>query len=378
VVMRSTKQTDRRAAHRIADEWEEAARKARAGELTQAAILKTMGGLLEGSLGERLQVQTTRQFLTEWLGKSGRSEGTMSRYRPVVTGFLAAIGERRAGANVGSITTLEIERFRDAQIAEGKTASTANLAVKILRAAFAAARRLGLSLTNPAEGVSLLEQSDTEERIPFTEAQIVELMSVADDEWRGMILLGYHSGLRLSDAAQLTWENIDLAARTLIFRDAKTSRRKKGRKKDTTVSLHPDLVEYLDGLHAGDDPRAPLFPSLHGRKPGSSGGLSNAFNRLMAKAGVRAPMGEEKKGKGRQFKQLGFHALRHTMISNFANADIPADVRKEIAGHSSDEIHRRYVHLDLSAQRRALERIGSILPKCPQHRQTPLTSLDAS
>jgi len=51
------------------------------------------------------------------------------------------------------------------------------------------------------------------------------------------------------------------------------------------------------------------------------------------------------------------------MISNFANADIPADVRKKIAGHSSDEIHRRYVHLDLSAQRRAIERIGSILPK---------------
>ena len=117
------------------------------------------------------------------------------------------------------------------------------------------------------------------------------------------------------------------------------------------------------GLQAGDDFRAPLFPSLHGRKPGSSGGLSNAFNQLMARAGIRAPMGEKKTGKGRQFRQLGFHDLRHTMISNFANADIPADVRKEIAGHSSDEIHRRYVHLDLSAQRRALERIGSILPQ---------------
>ena len=82
----------------------------------------------------------------------------------------------------------------------------------------------------------------------------------------------------------------------------------------------------------------------------------------MAAAGVRSPLGEKKTGKGRQFKQLGFHSLRHTMISNLANADVSADVRKEFAGHSSDEIHRRYTHLDLETQRRAIARIPSILP----------------
>lgn len=169
----------------------------------------------------------------------------------------AAGGRERGECHEG------IGRFRDAQTTEGKTASTANLAVKILRAAFASARRLGLSLTNPAEGVSLREETDTEERNPFTLPQVGELMAAADDEWRGMILLGYRSGLQLNDAAQLTWENVDLAARTLIFRDAKTSRRKKGWKKDTTHLLHPDLVEYLGGLQACDDPLAPLFPSLH-------------------------------------------------------------------------------------------------------------------
>jgi hypothetical protein len=144
IVMRSTKQTDRHAAQRVADEWGQAAKKARVGELTQAAVLKTMGEILERTTGERLDVQTTADFLTDWLAKSGRSAGTLNRYRPVITGFLGAIGERRAGASVGSVTSLEIQRFRDAQISEGKTASTANLAVKILRAAFGSARRLAL------------------------------------------------------------------------------------------------------------------------------------------------------------------------------------------------------------------------------------------
>jgi integrase len=278
----------------------------------------------------------------------------------VLDGFLGFIGERRARASIGSITTGEIERFRNQQIAEGKTATTANLTANILRAVFNSARRLGLALTNPAEGVKSLSESEADERLPFTPDQIRELLSAADNEWRGMILFGYHTGIRLHDAANLTWQNIDLAARTLAFRDEKTSARKRRSKRETRVFMHSDLVRYLDALPAGDDPKSPLFPSLFGKTSGSHGGLSMAFNRIMHKARLRAPLGEEKRGKGRQFKALGFHSTRHALISNLSNADVSADVRKEIAGHSSDEVHRRYVHLELSAQRRAIEKVQSV------------------
>jgi integrase len=360
VVMRSTKQTKRASAQLIADEWERAAKKARAGELTQAVILKTMGELLERGLGEPLDVQATKDFFTQWRQTPGRKAATVSRYKPVLDGFLAFIGERRARASIGSITTGEVERFRNQQIAQGKTATTANLVVKILRAVFNSARRLGLALTNAAEGVKLLSESEADERLPFTADQIRELLAAADEEWRGMILFGYHTGIRLHDAANLTWQNIDLAGRALTFRDEKTSARKRRSERDTTVFLHSDLVKYLERLPVGDDPNSPLFPSLHGRKSGGHGGLSRAFNRIMAKAGVRAPLGEKKHGKGRQFKALGFHSTRHALISNLSNADVSPDVRKKIAGHSSDEVHRRYVHLELSAQRRAIEKIPTV------------------
>jgi integrase len=55
---------------------------------------------------------------------------------------------------------------------------------------------------------------DCEERIPFSEEQIRQLLPKANIEWMGMILLGLHAGLRLKDAANLTWENIDLVNRT--------------------------------------------------------------------------------------------------------------------------------------------------------------------
>ncbi|MGI8481289.1 MAG: tyrosine-type recombinase/integrase [Chthoniobacterales bacterium] len=360
-VMRSTKQTKRAAAQLIANEWERAAKKARAGELTQAVILKTLGEMLERGLGEQLIVQSTRDFFAHWTRMPGRKASTLKRYEPILDGFLKAIGPRRAAASIGSMSATEIAQFRDQQIKEGKAATTANLAVTVLRSVFTSARRLGLALSNPAEAVELLDSSDAEERIPFTVDHTRDLLRVADVEWRGMILFGYHTGIRLHDAANLTWQNIDLAARTLTFRDAKTSARKRRSKRDTVVYLHTDLIAYLESLPTSDDPQAPLFPSLFGKASGSYAGLSNSFNRVMAKAEIRAPLGVEKSGKGRQFKQLGFHSFRHTLISNLANADISADVRKEIAGHADDEIHRRYVHLDISAQQRAIHKIGSVL-----------------
>ena len=343
ITTRSTKEPAkherRNAAQEIANEWERAAVKGRADELTRAVVLKTMDEILERTTGERLEVKKTKDFLTEWLAESGRSQGTKNRYSGVINGFVASLGERRANASVGSVTSLEIKRFRDSQIDQGKSASTANLALKILKAAFASAQALGLSLTNPAKGVDLLSDADAEERDLFTPEQVRDLMSVANDEWRGMILFGYHAGIRLCDAAKLTWENIELAARTLVFRASKTSGRKKGRKKDTPIFLHSDLTEYLEGLHAGDDPRAPLFPSLCGGKSGSEGGLSNAFTRLMGEAGVHIPKGIEKKGKGRRFSKLGFHSFRHTMASNWNNSGIASDVTREVTGHSTDAMY---------------------------------------
>jgi len=53
----------------------------------------------------------------------------------------------------------------------------------------------------------------------------------------------------------------------------------------------------------------------------------------------------------------------NSFVSRLANLEVLPDVRKQLAGHSSDEIHRRYVHLDLSLQAKAIERLPSVLPK---------------
>ena len=352
---RSTKKAKRDDAQEIVLAWQRSAVSARSGELTKATVLKTLNEMLERTTGERVEVFTVRQFFADWLKAkttTGKSVGTVERYKPILKGFLRFLGEQRANVSLAGVTATDIERFRDLESGSGKSAASANLAVSVLRAVFSDARRKGIILTNPAEAAELVHAAPNE-RQPFTDDTIALLLAAAGWEWRGMILLGAHAGLRIGDAAGLKWTAIDLAAGTLTFAPQKTSRRMHG--KPQRIAMHSELHSYFAGLPLASVASKPVFPSLHNRIAGGHQGLSNAFAALMNKAGIAYAVSDKPKGKGRGFSAFSFHSLRHTFISRLANAGITADVRKEIAGHSSDDVHRRYTHLDVSTQQRALE-----------------------
>jgi len=364
-VLKTTRRENKDEARQIAEKWERAATLSRADEFTASQALEFFNEVLAMTSGEQLTVPRLSDYIESWLeGKRtlDKAQSSIGRYKGVLNAFRLSLPEKRRNALLASITPLEIESFRNKEKASGKNATTTNFGVKVLRGFFNDARRKGFITTNPAEAVEFLHE-ETEERLPFDEEQVRALLAAAKadgaDDWVGMILLGFHSDLRLTDAADLSWNSIDLAARTLTFRPKKTAKRKGN--KETTIALHQDVVTYLDALPVTDVADQKLFSSLAGRTSGSHGGLSNAFSALMEKAGITVPVGVEKQGKGRRFRALGFHSLRHSFISRLANEGISADLRKQIVGHSSDDIHRRYTHLDLSLQRQAIGQLSSVL-----------------
>lgn len=354
---RSTKLEDKKLAMKAAEAFEEAAKKAKAAELTRAAAVKMLNELMERTHGEGLDARSTREHLADYIASleaRGTKDATLKRYRPIFDGFLAHLGETRANARIASVSAQEIESFRDAEMKAGKTPGTAAFALKVLNGVFEDARRKAVILHNPVQAVKPLASSMSEERRPFTDNQVKALLAVADAEWQGMILMAYHTGIRLNDAANLTRQNIE-GGKLLRFREAKTAHRKqRASERETVVVMASDLRDYFKTLPVPMKKDAPLFPSLHGKKSGSAGGLSNAFSRLLEKAGIDREQGEERKGKGRRFSALSFHSLRHTMISRLANSDAPEAVTKAMSGHSTDEAHRRYVHLDTEAQSRVV------------------------
>lgn len=356
---RSTKQKDLKSARKVAESFEEACRRARVRELTRSSATHLINDLMERTHGEGLDLSSIREYLASYLAGLQTKPATLKRYQPVFDGFLAHLGSERVQARLGSVTSQEIESFRAAEVASGKTPATANFALKVLSGAFEKARRDAVILHNPVQRIKPLPNSLAEERQPFTTDQVSRLLAAADTEWQGMILFAFHTGIRLSDAANLTRKNID--GKVLRFREQKTSHRKRRpSERETRVVMARDLLDYIQALPAPEAADAPLFPSLHGKKPGSAGGLSNAFARLMERAGIQQELGQEKKGKGRQFRSLSFHSLRHTMISRLANSDAPEAVTKAIAGHSTEEAHRRYIHLDEQAQEKVIQQAPRI------------------
>jgi integrase len=59
----------------------------------------------------------------------------------------------------------------------------------------------------------------------------------------------------------------------------------------------------------------------------------------------------------RIFSKRSLHSLRHTFVSQMANAGVAPELRQKLAGHSSGGSHRKYTHLELQILRAAIEEL---------------------
>jgi Phage integrase family/Phage integrase SAM-like domain len=271
----TTKLREKKLALRLARLWEMAAEVARNGRLTHEKAQKFLAeceditrgdGLkksqefldecLRQSTGSGLNIPTPEKYFHDWLEAKeqvGRtSPSTLTRYAPILERFVAFLPDIRRRSPLASITASDIDGFLHAEKTRGLSNVTANAGVRVLRIVLNTARRKGVITSNVAEAVDLLTE-DPDKRLPLTLEQVRALLEVADTEWRGLILLGFYAGMRLGDAARLTWANVDLENRVVVFQAQKTARRKKGADKRTVVDLHRDLMSYFGGTSTSED-----------------------------------------------------------------------------------------------------------------------------
>jgi integrase len=355
---KSTKESKRKRAEAVALGWQRAADLARRGTLSQVQALKVVSEIYETVNQEPLNSADTQSFFREWAAskKLTSAKGTARRYGDVIEAFLMHLGDK-VRRNLAGLVPRDIAAFRDACVKSGKANKTANMAVKTLRIALNVARKQGMILSNPAEAVDMLPENPAT-RDTFAREQIASLLTVADREWKGMILLGACHGLRLMDAARLTWTNVDMERRTLCFYPQKD--RKNANRKPLEIPMHPDVEDYLLDLPLRcNRPDAPIFPALSRKRGTGSNGLSATFTKLIGTAGIKREPGVEKvSGKGRQVFSLSFHSFRHTAISAMANAGVAKERRMKLSGHKSN-VHERYTHHELETLRKDVESVPS-------------------
>ncbi|XHR27979.1 MAG: tyrosine-type recombinase/integrase [Chthoniobacteraceae bacterium] len=353
-IRRSTKKRDRKEAMSVAVEWENAAKAGREGRLFEAQARKIISEMLEQSTGQSLVFYTSRGWLNEWLsGKKGTtSERTRLKYQQVADDFLEHLGER-AELSLKAVSVSDVRSFRDALQAKGLSPVTVNLlARKVLAAPFEAAKRLGYIAANPCAGVEALKDGVAVEKDAFTDAQLKALVDAAEGDWKGFILCGATTGLRMGDIARLCWENIDAQTGFFHVRASKTG---------TMVHspILPDMLNWLDTQPQGIG-KAPLFPSLAKQSGTGRNGLSEQFKRIMVAAGIKGRVLRSGKGEGRTTNSLSFHSLRHTFNSTLANAGVAQEIRQKLTGHSSAAMNDRYTHHELETLRAAVAKMPAI------------------
>ncbi|MBK1831330.1 tyrosine-type recombinase/integrase [Verrucomicrobiaceae bacterium R5-34] len=332
--------------------------------LTLDAARDIVGKMMEASGHDAPDYFTVEGWFAEWLeAKEGTaSASSMKTYRLAVKRFVELLGNG-ASEGIEHVTEKDVRRFRDSERKLGKSPTTCNQMVKIVRMVLRAAHQRGLIRRNPAEGVAPLVNNQRVRRKPFSVTEVEQLIKAASFEWKGAILLGMYGGLRMKDATDLTWEVIDLKAGVISYIPRKTQRSGKV----VVLPAHPVLLSWLKkqrkelGVNAHF-----VFPSLAERQTGGKHGLSREFIELMERAGVEREalpsqgLDSEEKGEGRAVTVRSFHSLRHTAASLMAKGGVAKELRMEVVGHSSEDVHAGYTHHEIEALRKAVNSLPKV------------------
>lgn len=353
---RSTGTSDKKEAQRVANHFEDAAIQGKTKKLTESRARKTIADIFSLSNQDALPSSNIKEFFDSWLKRKllEAGENTHSRYKTVVDQLNIYLGTR-AALDITHLNAKEISGFRE-DLSKRVSPGTVNISLKILRSALNQAKRDGLTDVNEAERVTLLKIRKRARREAFTELQLKRILKAADDEWKGMILFGLYTGLRLGDIASLTWRNIDLIHNEISLTTAKTD-------SDQVLPLAKPLVRQIEKLPASDDPEAPLFPSAFDskQKNQNTSMISKQFHKILVAAKLADKRTHKRRGEGRSATRapsvLSFHSLRHTATSMLKNAGVSDSVTMDIIGHESAAISKNYTHIDQETKRKALNKL---------------------
>ena len=296
--------------------------------------------------GESLPSATIREWCKRWLAiKEVENEATShTRYQQAIRVFLDFIGSA-ADRNLESLTPNTLLQFRD-DCSRKVSTGTANTNLRIVRSCLNAAQQQSLLGSNPASRVKFLKERGQSQRREMTLEEIRRVLKVCGDTpWRGLVLTGLYTGQRLGDCARLTWQQVDLANKSISFVTQKTGKR-------LSMRLAEPLADYLSALPGVDDPRAFVFPQFAAMGENVTASLSKGFaEEILIPAGLMLPRPKHHAANGtgrkakRQVNEVTFHSLRHSLVTMLKATGASNALAQMIVGHDSAAVSARYTHL---------------------------------
>ena len=347
LTMRSTKlphkTTSKRAAKAYADEMERTARELRSTQPDAHWHALRLESLLRlANVASPRKTTTWAKAAESWIAAKTAKASTINKYHTDIAHFSRWLGAR-ASHNLRDITPDDISAFYRDLHDKGYSDNTAAMVIGTIRSIFRRAVLVRQLDVNPADLLTI-SRSDATKRRAFTPEEIGRILEVVgeDKEWRTACLFGLYYGMRLWDACNRSYEEID--GGVLRFVPQKKSRR--GRV--VAVPLIGELAS-LQGT-------GPITPRLHKLTVSVASGQ---FSRILDKAGI-VRLRHKATGKGRKVVDATFHSWRHTTNSLLVDAGVDQKVRQMICDHDTVEMSNHYTHASLATMSRALEPLANL------------------
>lgn len=266
---------------------------------------------------------TLAEYAPEWLASLTVKPSTVAMYRSLVTHQLGELRDYR----LTRIMPADIRRLLAEREREGYSGRTRRGILDVLRMIFRLAERDGIVERNVAELVDA-PRIDAKEPVHFTAEQAKRFLEAAkDDGLYALYAVALGTGLRRGELLALTWRDVDLAARTLTVRRAKTVAGVR------TVPLPAFAGDALASLLRNPGPIFPVSPSHATRHVAV----------ICERAGL---------------PRLTFHQLRHSTASILLAEGVDPLTIRGILGHSRLSTTAHYARAEDAQKREALERLG--------------------
>jgi integrase len=251
------------------------------------------------------------------------------------------------GRMMHEITPADVQAFRQKR-AEGITnrggsraLATLNRERNQLSGVFSLALENEIIVANPVHKVKLFPLDNIHDKVlePEEEKKLFDALTGKRAKLRPVVLLILNTGLRLREATELKWEQVNLSdnedRREITIRGKGRGEKKKLR----VIPLNDAAFDLLKGLRAVCNGKGKVFSG----RGLSSWAVGYNISKICDEIGL---------------PDVTVHTLRHTFATRLAQrGDVNMEQVRKLMGHSDMKTTQRYSHLNDRALRETVKKL---------------------